>query len=62
MNKRPPEHQGQWVLSYPDSKGRNRNVGPFPSRQDALDFPIDSDVCSVSPLYAPQEDMEFDDE
>lgn len=49
-----------WVLSYP-RKGKSQYVGPFATKQDALDFPIESDVCSVSRLYTPEQDMEYDD-
>lgn len=51
---------GAWILSYPHESG-GRCVGPFPTKQAALEHPIESDVCSVSPLFSPQEDLEGDE-
>jgi hypothetical protein len=56
----PEQSPERWVLSYP-RKGRSQYVGPFPTEQAAFDFPIESDVCSVSRLYTPEQDMEYDD-
>lgn len=51
--------QRMWVLHYPHESG-SRCVGPFPTKQAALDHPIESDVCSITPLVTPEYDLEND--